>query len=519
MKFEKNILDNIISYISPKAAVERVVNRGKFNALTSYKGASTGRRQTSEWSTLAQDADSDTLYDIPTLRQRSRDLDRNVDFANGVINQITTATVGTGLRLQSRVDGDALGLSIEQTREVEKAIEREWRIFSDTTECDVYRTSSFYSLQTLAFRSVLVSGDCFANMPFITRRGSPYSLKLQLIEADRVANENWGSDTEKIRGGVEKDRNGAPLYYYVANHHPTQAFYQTSTEWQKIRVFGASTGKRIILHLFEQLRPGQTRGVPLLAPCLETFKMLGEYADAELMAATIASYFTAFVETESGDDGGLGLMQPTSNIGGSSSDTDYKMGPGAIIDLAQGESVKIASSDRPNAGYADFVFSKIRDIGMSVEVPVEVLIGNYDSSYSASRAALSQAEKTYAKKRKWFSEKFCQPVFENFLFEAIGLGRINAPGFFQDPSIRRAYSRSEWIGPSQHSIDPTKEIAAARDRIELGVTTHSEETAKLTGGDWESKQLQLAKERALIKELSSKNEVESVEQEEEEQNQ
>ena len=78
--------------------------------------------------------------------------------------------------------------------------------------------------------------------------------------------------------------------------------------------------------------------------------------------------------------------------------------------------------------------------------------------------------------------------------EAVAKGILKAPGFFSDPYIRSAYLGAEWIGPPRGQIDQLKEVRAAQTRIEIGVSTLAEETAILTGGDFERKYPQILKE-------------------------
>ena len=75
-----------------------------------------------------------------------------------------------------------------------------------------------------------------------------------------------------------------------------------------------------------------------------------------------------------------------------------------------------------------------------------------------------------------------------------------APGFFDDPLIRYAYSWADWTGPSQGQLDPKKEVEAAMLRVENGFSTRQRETAELTGGDWELNHRQRVKEEKLRRE-------------------
>ncbi|MGH7186739.1 MAG: phage portal protein, partial [Pseudomonadota bacterium] len=117
--------------------------------------------------------------------------------------------------------------------------------------------------------------------------------------------------------------------------------------------------------------------------------------------------------------------------------------------------------------------------------------------YSAARAALLEAWAFFKMRRVWLAGRFCQPVYASWMEEAVSLGRIAAPGFFDDPLKRWAYLASQWVGDGPGAIDPLKEVQAAEKRIEIGITTLSEETLAYDGGDWETRHPQAAKEHRL----------------------
>ena len=105
----------------------------------------------------------------------------------------------------------------------------------------------------------------------------------------------------------------------------------------------------------------------------------------------------------------------------------------------------------------------------------------FTSSYSASRAALLEAWKMFRMRREWLVSSFCRPVYEEWLAEAVAKGRVQAPGFFEDPAVRAAWSGAEWFGDAQGQLDPQKEAAAAKIRVEEGFSTRTREAAELTG--------------------------------------
>lgn len=493
---EETLIDRAIRYVSPVRGLRRFRSRVMQAVAGSYVGASRSRRSLRSWNPRWGDADSDTIFDLQALRDRSRDLVRNEPLAGGAINTVVTNVVGTGLVLQARVCRDALGMTDEEADAWESTTEREWALFAGSVECDAARTLTFAGLQDLVFRSVLESGDAFVLLPSISRpfSPSPYRLGLQIIEADRVCNEGNRPDTARVVGGIEKDEYGAARRYHIMTTHPGSILSGVTRAWTLIDAYGAQTGRRNVIHLYRLLRPGQTRGVPYLAPVIEPLKQLGRYTEAELMAAVVSGMFTVFVKSEMGD-GELGPMMPTEQTGGSQTDEDYKLGYGAIVGLAPGEDITNAKPERPNTAFDPFVTAILRQIGVALELPYEVLVKHFTASYSAARAALLEAWKFFQCRREWLALYFCQAVYAVWMAEAVALGRIHAPGFFSDPLLRAAYLGSEWIGPSRGQIDEYREVQAAELRLKTGISTLDQETAALTGGDWERNHKQQVKEK------------------------
>ena len=173
---------------------------------------------------------------------------------------------------------------------------------------------------------------------------------------------------------------------------------------------------------------------------------------------------------------------------------------GLVMDLEEGTSPQVVSPARPNQAFDGFVTALVRQIGSALGIPAEVLLMNFTSSYSASRGALLEAWKLFHCWRRWFAEEFCQPIYFEWLCEAVLKGRIRAPGFFDDPMTAYAWSWAEWTGPTQGQLDPVAEVKAAALRVENGFSTRQRETAELTGGDWDMNHRQRVKEEALRRE-------------------
>jgi len=457
------------------------------------------------WFTYSHDADADILPDLPTLRERSRDLVRNNPLATGAIKTKVTNVIGTGLRLQARIDRAILNMTEDEADAWEAQTEREWRLFAESHDCDVTRTNTFREITRTVYRQAKENGDVFIALPRRPKLGHfPYDLRLQMVEADRVCNEDNKPDTDRLAGGIETDEYGAPKRYHICRVHPgSRRRYKDKAKWDKVDAFGSNLGLRNVIHLFERTRPGQSRGVPDLAPVIEIFKQLGRYTDAEIAAAVISSFFTVFIETENGDPS-LNLNDMNNELGtdttsGSDEDTEYKLASGSIIGLRKGETVHDTNPGRPNQAFDAFVLSLLRQIGVALEMPFEILVKHFTASYSAARAALLEFWKYVVSERAWLIDDFCRVVYEVWMYEAVINGRIAAPGFLTNPILRKAYLGSEWVGPAKGQIDELKEIKAAQIRISEGISTLSEVTAEMTGGDWEKKHPQSVKEHNMRK--------------------
>lgn len=491
-QIKQSLLDRAIAYYSPQRGLDRLRARSMLALAGGYTGAAKGRRQTSSWFTSSGSADADILPDLPALRDRSADLARNAPIACGAINTVVTKVVGTGLSLVSTIDREALNMSEDEAADWQKKTEAEFRLFAESPFCDVTRQQNFYEQQELAFRSVLERGDCCALMTIMKYSPATYSTAIQLIEADRLTNKNNVSDSREMAGGISRDGYGAPVTYHFMRSHPGD-LAKGAREWDSVPAYAGDTGRKNVIHLMRKTRIGQIRGVPYLAPVIEPLKQLDKYTEAEIMAAVVSGMFAVFVKSEQG--GSINPVMP-SETGATAADKDLKLAPGLIVGLNPMESIEVANPGRPNTAFDPFVQSILRQIGVALELPFEILIKHFTSSYTAARAAMLDAWTFFRGRREWLAESFCQQVYEAWMFEAVAMGRISAPGFYDDFAIRKAYLGSQWVGDPQGFLDPLKEADAQQKRLDIGVTTLATESIAYDGITWEVKHAQQTKERA-----------------------
>jgi capsid protein len=91
------------------------------------------------------------------------------------------------------------------------------------------------------------------------------------------------------------------------------------------------------------------------------------------------------------------------------------------------------------------------------------------------------------------SSDFLDPVYEEWLTGEVAAGRIIAPGW-QDPRLRAAWLRNNWVGSPMPNIDPKQTAAADKAYVELGAQTLKQVARNWNGSSAESNRTKLSRE-------------------------
>jgi lambda family phage portal protein len=491
---------------SKSAEIQANLGLGLFRG-TGYGnyGANTQKNSLIGWLYGGGDADRDIGLNVQVLRERSRDAFMGIPLAAGAIETLDTNVIGEGLYPAPNVDGEALGLDPKQTASLNKEIAEKYCWWADDPrECDYEGKHAFPTLQSVAFQSMLLSGDCPVLFPLKQRPRTMYDLRLRIIEADRVRNpmlETMVGLPLNIFSGVECSEEGELIAYHISEHHPLSIRQSTrfaSYKTYRVEPYGALSGRRNMVMMMRPERPEQRRGVPILSVCLELLKQQGRYVDATVVGAVIQSYFTAFITSEFPDptifDSLLTEEQKKELL--NFNPYNVQLGPGIVNFMRPGHAVNFSNPTQPQATFGEFTISVAKFIGAALGIPYEVLLKQYNASYSASRAALLDFWRRVRKYRALVIDQLCQPAYEEWLTDAITLGRITQfKGGWDDPYIRKAMLRCIWTGSSAGSLDPQKEVAAADQKVKCGFSTIERESAELNGSNYRDNIRQQSSER------------------------
>ena len=502
MSFFKDVVTSLVNRIAPTVSyVERQNIRtsmsDNFDTPSAHAGNSRGfyigsvsAGNLKDWNPPTSDADSELSYDLVSLQNRSRDAIRNYALARGIINTKVTNVISTGIFPHPNVDFERLGISEDAAYTLNKSIKDEFSLFAESQDFDISGGNNFYQSQSIMYRSRLEAGNVLGLLTNKRRRNNPYITRLQIIEGDLLVNKNYMPDTETLTA----EGGDVVGYQFLSAYQNTQKITKKRNEWREVAKYGTRTGLQNVVHLFDQTRPGQHKGVPELTTVIYLLKQLYEYTKATIDASLLAARINIFVKT----DGTVKFGENQEEI----ARNEYTVNGNRAINLAEGESIEFNDPTYPNANFDSFVISILKQISSSTEIPVELLVKSFAASYAASRVNMLDFSKLVFRERQTLVSDFCQPVYERFMYELALSGRVALPGYLSnpDPMIRLSYLKANWVGShAATSINPLQDINAARIAIDMGLTTLESETLARYGRSWTDQQGQRAREKAIIR--------------------
>ena len=477
---------------------------------TPYVAADTGIDTMSGFLPSSRAVDAEILPGRDRITARGRDLGRNNGWAAGAINKEVDGVIGANFRPLLKPDWRALGLSAEWAQAFKETIEARWRTYATDPRmlCDTTRGQTMPQMLGMAYRTYMIEGEAIGLVNWRSRR--PFKTTLRVVDPDLLCNPDGGADEERLRGGVEITRDGVARAYHFRQGHPATTWANTSDAmtWKRIAREAAS-GRPQVIHFYDKLRDGQTRGVSRMAPIIERLRMEDHYSRVELQAAVINAVLAAFIKSPMGpeaisemfgDDGDMnsllnyqaGRSSYYSGTGG------LKIGGARIQALYPNDEIGMVPTARPAAQFADFEAAVLRHIASGMGISYEQLASDWSkTNYSSARAAMIEIWRGWTARRTAFAQGFCQPFFMAWLEEQVMDGHVQlprgAPDFY---AYWPAYARAKWIGPGKGFVDPVKEAQAAAMRVSLGLSTAEEEAAELTGTDYAENMEQIAREIA-----------------------
>lgn len=436
------------------------------------------------------------------------DFIQNSGWLAGAVDQIITDTIGDELKLKASPVLDRLGYDKKERTEWCRTVEQEWNLH-------VWRPQEydFRGVATLAehldgvVRYYLAGGEALGVIDFMSegerrRYGLLTGTKVSLIAPHRLKRE-----TDEMRGldsGIFLDANGRPLSYRFVTTRNGQDRDVDIPAWD-----GAL---RRVIHVMDRgENPDSHRGISVLAPILKVAAQYDQLADATLTTALLQTAFAATIkspepsteafeaireleedEPELADD----LLSVWDQRITALKENGISMSEhGRINHLGPGEEFQMHTASTPGSQYIPFSQNLQREMARRLGITFESFAMDHSSAnYSSVRMAMSSIWPIVTRRRERIVAPFCQAVYESWLDEMIGTGRIEFKGGYEAFAANRALvCNAEWPGPAQPTADDYKAAMAQKLRLELGLSSHADEAA-LLGRNAEDTREQIASE-------------------------
>ena len=449
-----------------------------------YQAANTSRLF-SDYVDSERSPDSELYPVINRLRARSRDLARNNAYIRRYLQLLQHNVVGKkGVSYQSKALDSVGNLDMAGNQAVENA----FKMWSRAGHCTVDGKMSFTDAQKLVMEGLARDGEVF----IIKHRGNSFhdSFTLEFIEPDQVdeeKNERLDNGRE-IRMGVELDKFRRPIAYHLLTSHPGDYDFASMVKSPKHKRVPAEK----VIHVFQPLRAGQTRGEPWMSPAMASIKQLNGWREASIVAARMGASKMGFFTSPSGDgftademDGNVPLIDAQ---------------PGTFHQLPQGVDLKTFDVGYPTSEFDSFHKSVLMGVASGLGISYTSLANDLEAtSYSSIRQGALEERDYYRNCQQIMIDHFIRPVYEAWLAAAMEVESV----FMPLATFDKFAVASEFRGRAWNWVDPMKEMNAAILGMKNGVLSLQDVAAQY-GKDTEELLAEIQRDKNLMEQFSIK---------------
>lgn len=488
------------------------VRRARMAGLArAYEAAERRGTFMDRWRPGLRSADADWLYDRNDVVARARDIARNEGVGAAAGKRVVNAAVGFRWDFNCVPNWRALGISYEAAREFGAQVDALWEQYAYGIHflADAERQLTFGQLLRLSAAHIFNDGEAFGLVEYASDEATTFRTRLRIVDPDRVSNPDGKPDSPTLRGGIQYSPTGVAEGAWIREGHPADVGGVASMTWRFWPRYATNLGRPCLLHAFDKLRAGQSRGITSFASALKLFRAFSKYTEKTIEAAALNALFLGFIKSNAGPSAVKeGFEADEVAAFAEARDEFYRDNPVEVDGvqfpvLGLDDEVQMQTTARDTSGFDGFARAIIRLIAAALGVTYEELSMDFSTTnYSSARAALLIAWRETLALRGLMEAQIAWPFFAAWLEEAFDIGLVQPPAgapAFHDAID--AYVDGRWRGPGRGHIDPTKEVVAAAARIEAGISTLADECAEYDGSDWEAKLEQQAREAAKSREL------------------
>jgi lambda family phage portal protein len=465
-----NFLDRAIEWVSPDAGARRRLARmqlrqvertdGKIQNLIGYREAYPTPRDKPVY---ARGASPDWSLELGFDRRDNVDIARQLERVNSIAGSVLD-------RACEHVIGEGFSLKCKTASpEWNKAAEEYWDEWC-RTRADARGQMTFNEMLTIVFRSWLRDGDIGA---MLNHDGS-----IRLVESDEIASKVGGYYKPSDADGVELDRNGRIIAFYIFDYDPNILWPDRRRAIPRLIRVPAED----MIFLARRQRAGQTRGISAFAGASWMFEQLDDIYEA----TAVAHHMAAAV--------GLAIYKKNAiqGTGRSGEGGEIKMAPGSILRLEPGEEVEQINPKHPGDTFGLLVNTLTRVCAARFGMSLELV--NYDftdANYSNMRAQSLETAVASRIKQRGMMTHFCSQAWGWVCANGIRDGKLRP---------RTDAWKHTWGISGSPWVDPEVELRAAMGSVDACLDTRRNILAR-RGLDFDEVAQELADENDKLREL------------------
>lgn len=486
-----------------------------------YEGASRLSHELASYVPPTRSADQDIRPAKRTADSRSRDLTHNDANVQSGVRLRQDGIVGSYFMLNARPNSLRLFGTEDTTWEDEHSeeVEELWAAYAESEShwLDAGRRHTLTSMTRLAIEQDTVYGEILASVEWVRGANRPFNTAIQMVDTDRLCSPLNTVDP-KIVMGVQLGYWDEPIGYHFLMAHPSDWRRGTDSNRWKYVPAELSWGRQQMIHIFEQHRPGQTRGIGTMVAAIPEMKMSRQFREIVLQNAILNATYAATIESdlEAADIfarlGGTdftpeaiqeaiegymtGYYETLGKLTGGSK--NLKMGGVQIPHLPPGSKLHLQGAGQGGPLGGEFEASLNRILASAFGVSYEQYSRDYTkTNYSSGKMASVETYKAMLTIKRMKADAFASAPYRLWYEEAYNKGAFTTvkrrmPSFYEGLN-REFYTACEWIGASRGQVDELKETQASILRMNNGLSDLQTENARL-GGDWRKRLRQMKRE-------------------------
>lgn len=467
-----SLMSGVLSMVAPTVAGRFRFGRDMYRAYTS--GQLTGPDK--YFNPRRRSADADVKAASTITAARCRDQAQNNSLISGAIDRIANNVVRDGIYPQF--------LFRDSKSKLDKAVNTAWsNLFRRWGRyCDSKGHDSYGALQILGLKHMWVDGQYLIHRVYDDSLPGIVPLRLELLECDHLDKLADGvmPNGNVARKGIEYNGYGRPVAYHILDHHPGD--YIAWGSYGKSRRIPAAD----IIHVWDREMISQFSGISWLhAVVLEGYRMddFRHLTQDNARAQAIFAYFLKSSMPGFGFSSGIpagGQASPyaPANTGGAV-DAELTLNSTTIQKLPTGTDVQTVAPSHPGNNYEPFVKDSGRYQSAGIGMSFEGYTNNYtDASYASARSGSLEERLSYRGQQRFIEEKTNERLIAWFIEAAwmFNMAPVRMPGYAVDPLVYHEMAAGQF--PGWGWVDPMNDARASEKRIDLTISTHTDEAAQ-----------------------------------------